>query len=66
MFMGIFKRLYRIASTYDRFRKVYNKLEDKGYSLFIRQKSGEDVHSELVRYRKNLKKVDSLYSKWKC
>ena len=66
MVMRIFKRLYRIANTYERFRQVYYKLEDKGYYLYMRQKAGEDVNSELQRYRKNLKKVDSLYTKWKC
>lgn len=66
MIMRIFKRLYRIANTYERFRNVYYKLEDVGYSLFVKQKDGKDVTSELRRYRKNLKKVDSLYAKWKC
>jgi hypothetical protein len=62
--MRILKRLYKITQTHKRFQEAYHRLEDIGFDLRTRQRAGQDVSCCLSKYRKNLKRVDSLYYKW--
>lgn len=63
--MKFVRRISKNFNTYKRFVDVYYKLEDIGYNIWLTSISGADTTKQTSRYRKNLKKVDELYKKWK-
>lgn len=71
MNMIFFKKILKKLKTRERFIKIYEKLEDEGFSIFLNLagKSKDDFDAKFKRrannFIKNTNKLNKLYSKWK-